>query len=91
MYILAATNISEDTEFAKFAKYNSTPKFVDLQYTSKLHEWESQGQGHSVARFLHVLEVVMLRSTASDWLKGFALRSCAFAQERVTRWNLFLW
>ena len=27
--MLAATNISENT---KFAKYNSTPKFVDLQY-----------------------------------------------------------
>ena len=24
--------ISENTQFAKFAKYNSTPKFVDLQY-----------------------------------------------------------
>ena len=34
-YILAATNISEDTQFAKFAKYNSMPKFVDLQYTEK--------------------------------------------------------
>ena len=31
-YMLAATNISENTQFAKFAKYNSTPKFVDLQY-----------------------------------------------------------
>ena len=30
-YMLAATNISENTQFAKFAKYNSTPKFVDLQ------------------------------------------------------------
>ena len=30
--MLAATNISENTQFAKFAKYNSTPKFVDLQY-----------------------------------------------------------
>ena len=30
--MLAATNISEYTQFAKFAKYNSTPKFVDLQY-----------------------------------------------------------
>ena len=30
-YMLAA-NISENTQFAKFAKYNSTPKFVDLQY-----------------------------------------------------------
>ena len=29
-YILVATNISENTQFAK---YNSTPKFVDLQYT----------------------------------------------------------
>ena len=28
-YMLAATNISENTQFAKFAKYNSTPKFVD--------------------------------------------------------------
>ena len=28
-YILAATNSSEDTQFAK---YNSTQKFVDLQY-----------------------------------------------------------
>ena len=26
------TNISENTQFAKFHKYNSTPKFVDLQY-----------------------------------------------------------
>ena len=31
-YMLAATNISENAQFAKFAKYNSTPKFVDLQY-----------------------------------------------------------
>ena len=31
MYV-GATNISENTQFAKFAKYNSTPKFVDLQY-----------------------------------------------------------
>ena len=30
--MLAATNISENTQFAKFAKYNSKPKFVDLQY-----------------------------------------------------------
>ena len=30
--MLAATNISEYTQFAKFAKYNSIPKFVDLQY-----------------------------------------------------------
>ena len=33
--MLAATNISEYTQFAKFvkfAKYNSSPKFVDLQY-----------------------------------------------------------
>ena len=30
-YMLVATNISENTHFAKFAKYNSTPKFVDLQ------------------------------------------------------------
>ena len=30
--MLAATNISEKTQLAKFAKYNSTPKFVDLQY-----------------------------------------------------------
>ena len=28
---VGATNISENTQFAKFAKYNSTPKFVDLQ------------------------------------------------------------
>ena len=27
-----ATNISLNTQFTKFAKYNSTPKFVDLQY-----------------------------------------------------------
>ena len=33
-YMLAATNISENTQLAKFAKYNSTPKFVDLQYTA---------------------------------------------------------
>ena len=31
VYVLAATNISENTQFDKFAKYNSTPKFVDLQ------------------------------------------------------------
>ena len=30
--MLASTNISENTQFAKFAKYNSKPKFVDLQY-----------------------------------------------------------
>ena len=30
--MLAATNISENTQFAKFAKCNRTPKFVDLQY-----------------------------------------------------------
>ena len=30
--MLATTTISENTQFAKFAKYNSTPKFVDLQY-----------------------------------------------------------
>ena len=31
-YMLAATNISENMQFAKFAKYNnSMPKFVDLQ------------------------------------------------------------
>ena len=47
-YMLVATNISENTQFAKFAKYNSTPKFVDLQelfckltqsnyYTSRTH------------------------------------------------------
>ena len=30
--MLAATNIGEYTQFAKFAKYNSTPKFADLQY-----------------------------------------------------------
>ena len=29
-YILVVTNISENTQFAK---YNSTPKFVDLHYT----------------------------------------------------------
>ena len=29
--MLAATNIRENTQFAKFAKYNSTPNFVDLQ------------------------------------------------------------
>ena len=29
---VGATNISENTQFAKFVKYNSTPKFVDLQY-----------------------------------------------------------
>ena len=28
---VGATNISENTQFAKFAKCNSTPKFVDLQ------------------------------------------------------------
>ena len=33
--MLAATN-SENTQFAKFAKYNSTPKFVDLQYGMKV-------------------------------------------------------
>ena len=33
--MLAATNISEKTQLAKFAKYNSTPKFVDLQYAMK--------------------------------------------------------
>ena len=39
--ILAATNISEYTQFAKFAKYNSTSKFVDLQYTAlgSLERW----------------------------------------------------
>ena len=31
-YTLAVTYISENTQFAKFAKYNSKPKFVDLQY-----------------------------------------------------------
>ena len=31
---VGATNISKNTQFAKFAKYNSTPKFVDLQYHS---------------------------------------------------------
>ena len=30
--MLAVTNICENTQFAKFAKYNSTLKFVDLQY-----------------------------------------------------------
>ena len=34
--MLAATNIRENMQFAKFAKYNSTPKFVDLQYQAKL-------------------------------------------------------
>ena len=34
-YMLVATNISENTQFAKFAKYNSMPKFVDLQYIDK--------------------------------------------------------
>ena len=29
---VGATNISENMQFAKFTKYNSTPKFVDLQY-----------------------------------------------------------
>ena len=33
--MLAATNISENTQFAKFAKYNSTSKFFDLQYRHK--------------------------------------------------------
>ena len=29
--MLSAINISENTQFAKFAKYNGTPKFVDFQ------------------------------------------------------------
>ena len=36
-YMLAATNIGENTQFDVFAKYNSTPKFVDLQYLSLGH------------------------------------------------------
>ena len=31
-YMLAATNSSQNTQFAEFAKYNRAPKFVDLQY-----------------------------------------------------------
>ena len=31
VFAVAGTNISANTQFAKFAKYNSTPKFVDLQ------------------------------------------------------------
>ena len=30
-YMLTATNISENTQFAKIAKYSSTPEFVALQ------------------------------------------------------------
>ena len=30
-YMLVATDNSKNTQFAKFAKYNSTPKFADLQ------------------------------------------------------------
>ena len=30
--MLAATNISKNSQFIKFAKYNSMSKFVDLQY-----------------------------------------------------------
>ena len=49
MYMLAATNISEKTQLAKFAKYNSTPKFVDLQY---LYIYFSNNRAVSLERLL---------------------------------------
>ena len=52
-YMLAATNISENTQFAK---YNSTPKFVDLQYMYNLYIYntvESPPHHHLHAKSAH--------------------------------------
>ena len=56
-YMLAATNISEKTQLAKFAKYNSTPKFVDLQYAMTNFNYEH----HCTPNTSHVICKVLSR------------------------------
>ena len=60
--MLAATNISENTQFAKFAKYNSTPKFVDLQYTNVQLNALSQQVLHGSVSAKHKIGVKLVLS-----------------------------
>ena len=58
---VGATNISEYTQFAKFAKYNSTPKFVDLQYLGD----KQTEQNRKSTKFNSRRELSSLRATLS--------------------------
>ena len=61
VYMLAATNISENTQFAKFAKYNSTPKFGDLQYQNWYicSEWPADDSYHTRVRELENISTLI--------------------------------
>ena len=70
--MLEATNISENTQFAKFAKYNSTPKFFDLQYvllyiTRALSREHTSTMQHCILSTFFILDRTVLRHKVSQY------------------------